>query len=89
MDEILRSKDNTPLLEVCAVRPLDGYNIWVRFTNGESRTVDMSPLLDQPAFLPLKDKSVFDGVYIDYGCTVWLDGDIDVAPEYLLINGKQ
>ena len=28
----------------------------------------------------------FRGVYIDYGVTVWNDGDIDIAPEYLYEN---
>mgnify|MGYP003368760364 CR=1 FL=1 len=27
--------------------------------------------------------NTFAGVYIDYGVTVWRDGDIDIAPEYL------
>lgn len=89
MDELMRAKDSAELLEVCAVRPLDGYNLWVRFNNGETRTVDMTPLLEQPAFVPLKDKTVFDDVRVDYGCTVWLDGDVDIAPEYLLMNGRR
>ena len=89
MEKLLKAKDGAKLLEVCAVKPLDGYKIWVRFNNGEARTVDMSPLLEQPAFVPLKDKNVFDSVYIDYGCTVWLDGDVDIAPEYLFVNGRE
>ena len=32
---------------------------------------------------PLADEHTFAGVYIDYGMTVWNDGDIDIAPEYL------
>ena len=41
------------------------------------------PLLKEAAFAPLSDEDVFRGVYIDYGVTVWNDGDIDIAPEYL------
>ena len=29
------------------------------------------------------------GVYIDYGVTVWNDGDIDIAPEYLYRHSKE
>ena len=35
---------------------------------------------------PLSDKTVFDTVYVDYGSTVWNNGDIDIAPEYLFEN---
>lgn len=44
---------------------------------------DFKPLLSQPAFAPLEDEAAFSGVYIDYGVTVWNDGDIDIAPQYL------
>lgn len=74
-------------IKVSGVRPLDGYKLWVRFTNGEAKVIDFSNLLETPAFLPLKDQRVFNGVYIDYGVTVWDDGNIDIAPEYLYENG--
>ena len=38
-------------------------------------------------FRPLKDKALFDGVYVDYGAPVWDDGAVDIAPEYLYKNG--
>ena len=59
----------------------------MRFNNGEAKTFDFSPLLDKPAFKPLCNDDVFRSVYIDYGVTVWNDGDIDIAPEYLYENG--
>ena len=61
--------------------------LWVRFNTGEAKTVDFKPLLDAPCFQPLKDATVFNEVYIDYGCPVWNVGDIDIAPEYLYENG--
>lgn len=75
-----------PTLQISGVRPLTDYNLWIRFNNGEARIFDFKPLLDNPAFSPLKDTTVFNHVYIDYGCTVWNDGDIDIAPEYLYEN---
>lgn len=80
--------EEKPMLKVCGVRPLENYKIWVRFNNGEARIFDFAPQLNSPAFAPLKDKAVFRSVYIDYGVTVWNDGDIDIAPEYLYQNGK-
>ena len=74
-------------IRVSGVRPLDDYKLWVRFMNGEAKIFDFSNLLDSPAFSPLKDQHVFKDVYIDYGVTVWDNGNIDIAPEYLYENG--
>jgi len=77
----------TPELKVSGVRPLPEYKLWVRFNTGETRIFDVAPLLDKPAFAPLRDLEVFAGVYIDYGVTVWKDGKIDIAPEKLYYDG--
>lgn len=74
-------------LKVSGVRALDGYKLWIRFNNGETKIFDFTKELNSPAFSPLKDKAVFGSVYIDYGVTVWNDGDIDIAPEYLYKHG--
>ena len=63
-----------------------GHKLWLRFTTGEAKVFDFAPLLKEAAFTPLSDEDVFRGVYIDYGVTVWNDGDIDIAPEYLYEN---
>ena len=72
---------------VSRVRPLPDYMLWVRFSTGEIKLFDFKPLLDAPAFRPLKEPEVWSGVYIDYGVTVWQDGAIDIAPEYLYEYG--
>ncbi len=74
-------------LKISGVRPLPDYLLWVRFNTGETKTIDFKDLLETPAFAPLKDKKVFESVYIDYGVAVWNDGNIDIAPEYLYKNG--
>lgn len=76
-----------PPLTVSGVRPMPEYRLWVRFSNGEAKVCDFKQLLSFPAFAPLKETEVFNGVYIDYGCAVWKNGDIDIAPEYLYENG--
>ena len=74
-------------LKISGVRPLPDYKLWVRFNTGEAKIFDFKTLLDSPAFTPLKDSNIFNSVYIDYGVTVWNDGDIDIAPEYLYEHG--
>lgn len=76
-----------PMLLVNGVRPMKNHKLWVRFNTGEAKVFDFTPLLDTPAFKPLANEEVFKSVYIDYGVTVWNDGDIDIAPEKLYENG--
>lgn len=78
-------EDFTPI-KVSGIRAKDDYLLWIRFNTGEARLFDFKPLLDCPAFAPLVDKDVFRDVYIDYGLPVWMDGDIDISPEYLYEN---
>lgn len=86
VDGIAYAGDKTPAVRISGVRPLDGHKLWLRFNNGEAKVFDFTPMLTQPAFVPLADKALFDQVYIDYGITVWNDGDIDIDPKYLYDN---
>ncbi|GHS97121.1 hypothetical protein AGMMS50276_16620 [Synergistales bacterium] len=70
-------------LKVVAVRPLAEYKLWLRFSTGEEGVFDCKTLLKYPAFQPLANVDVFSKVYVDYGVTVWNDGEIDIAPEKL------
>lgn len=88
MNDVAYAGEQKPAIKVCGVRPLEGHKLWLRFSTGEAKVFDFTPLLDKPAFAPLRDKAVFDGVYIDYGVTVWNDGDIDIAPETLYENSE-
>lgn len=82
-DGIAYAGDPVPPIKISGVRPMKNHLLWVRFNTGETKIFDFKPLLDAPAFLPLRDESVFRDVYIDYGVAVWMDGDIDIAPAYL------
>lgn len=86
-DGIAYAGDEKKILLVSGVRPLEGHKLWVRFNTGEAKTFDFKPLLDAPAFAPLQSEAVFRQVYIDYGVTVWNDGEIDIDPEYLYTHG--
>ncbi len=84
---IVYSGEQRPALKISGVRAMDDYSLWIRFTNGEARTFRFGELLETPAFSPLKDKELFNSVYIDYGVPVWDNGNIDIAPEYLYEHG--
>jgi hypothetical protein len=84
---IVYADDPAPLITVKNVRPLDDYKLLIRFSTGEEKEIDISALLNEQAFKPLKDLNLFRRVYIDYGTVVWCDGTIDIAPEYLYQTG--
>lgn len=86
MDGIVYAGSQKPSPRVSGVRPLAGNRLWVRFTTGEAKIFDFTPLLDSPAFAPLKDPEIFNSVYIDYGLPTWNDGEIDIDPLYLYQN---
>lgn len=83
VDGIAYAGEQTPAIKVCGVRPMEDHKLWVRFNTGEAKIFDFGPMLKEPAFFPLANQEIFAGVYIDYGVTVWLDGEIDISPQYL------
>ena len=83
VDGIAYAGEAKQAIRISGVRPLPDYKLWLRFNTGEAKVFDFKPLLHSPAFLPLKDIEVFNGVYIDYGVTVWQNGDIDIDPDKL------
>ena len=87
IDDIAYANDSRPALRVCGVRPLAGHHLWVRFNDGTAKEVDFTPILNDPAFIPLQDEKVFSRAYIDFNTVVWNDGEIDISPELLYKNG--
>ena len=83
IDGIAFADNKSIAIKVMAVRPLDDYKLWLKFNTGEERNFDFTSLLNEPAFGPLKEKKNFESVCIEHGVTVWMDGEIDIAPEYL------
>ncbi|MDR0883831.1 MAG: DUF2442 domain-containing protein [Oscillospiraceae bacterium] len=79
----------TNVLGVVGVKALPDYRLWLKFTDGAQRIYDFTADLDSPVFRPLREKSIFESVYLEYGATVWQDGAIDIAPETLYYAGYE
>jgi len=79
-------EQDSPII-VVSVRALEDYNLWIRFSTGETKVFDFTPLLENGVFTALKNKKVFEDVYVDYGVPVWCNGEIDIAPEHLYHKG--
>ena len=77
-----------PLLKVVACRALEHPRLRIRFDTGEIRDADLTPLLALPAFAALADEQSFHSFSLDHGIVTWLDGDLDIAPEWLFDHGK-
>ncbi len=75
-------------VKIESVCPLDGWKLRLRFSTGDVKMFDFAQLLDFPCFRPLQDESVFRSVSLDHGVPVWLDGEIDIAPEKLWQAGE-
>lgn len=76
----------TPEIEVAQITVLDDMMMLITFNTGEKRLYDASNLLKYPAFKPLEDDKVFKAARVESGVVIWLDGDIDIAPETLYEN---
>lgn len=87
VDGITYAGDPAPVIRVNGVWPMKDHKLWVRFSTGTANIMDFTPLLKTSAFSPLADEEVFRSVYIDRGITVWNDGEINIAPEYLYGHG--
>ena len=73
------------MLKVTDVDYLGKYTLLCTFSTGEKKKVDLTPLLQYPAFEELKDEKQFIQFGLD-GTIFWANG-ADIAPEYLYDNG--
>lgn len=71
-----------PEMVAVIVRP--EHTVRIVFADGEVRDVDVTPLLDSPAFAPLRDPVLFEQVKVDEqtGTITW-PGDVDLDPDVI------
>ena len=69
-------------LHVTAVEYLENYKLKLQFNNGIEGIVDLEPELYGEIFEPLKNRDLFQQVFITSRTIEWPNG-ADLAPEFL------
>jgi hypothetical protein len=60
------------------------HDLWLHFSDGHQATVNVSPLLEGPVFVPLLDPECFAQARLDPECgTITWPNGADLAPEAL------
>ena len=81
-------KQASELKWVTAARVVGGYCLELTFNDGYCCVFDCESLISKyKIFAPLRDKNVFSHFSLDGWTVTWLDGSIDIAPEYFYENG--
>jgi hypothetical protein len=73
---------------IVSAQAIDDHNLIIKFTNNELKKYDISKLLNNPMFSPLKNPAFFRNFIIDSGgyALVWNE-DIDISEYELWQNG--
>ena len=72
------------ILRICEARVCGPQSLRLSFSDGTTKQVDVSSLLDGPIFEPLRDPAYFAHATLDSTCgtVIWPNG-ADFAPEAL------
>jgi len=79
---------NTPSPRIASVQAVGPTELLVGFVSGAWRRYDIAPLLERPAFWPLRDPALFRNVCVDVGGygILW-NQDIDLSEHELWTHG--
>ncbi len=69
------------ILRITEARYLDNYRVEVVFNDGKKGVADLSEILTDAVFEPLKNLDAFTKFHVDY-TIIWENG-ADLAPEYI------
>lgn len=73
--------------KVIDVKPLEGYQLRINFSNGEVRRFDATPYLDKGIFTELKDTEYFQQVRVCLGSIQW-PNEQDFSPDTLYLTSR-
>jgi len=73
------------------VKPLDNYQLWVKFSDGVEGIVDLSEFAGEGVFALWDDYQEFQKVHIGPGGEIAWSEQIDMCPDaiYLRVTGKK
>ncbi len=75
------------MLRIESVEPLAGLKVKLKLTDGTGVERDLSDLLIEPLYSPVKDdRSLFEAVKVEYGTLVWPNG-LDLDPDMVIWGG--
>ena len=76
-------------VKVISVGYMQDFRLLLMFNDGTARLFDFAPLIEKyPCFAPLHDVSVFRDYSLADGILQWMNGEIDIAPEFLWDHGE-
>jgi len=74
---------------IYSVKTIDNHTLLVEFDNCEKRKYDMTPLLENEIFSPLKNPAFLKNIQVEQaGYAVFWNEDIDISEYELWVNGK-
>ena len=73
---------------VTKVKAVDGYQLLLTFSNGETRLFDMKPFLNKGIFKELRDIKMFRTAHVSFDTVEW-NNDADIDPEVLYAGSKK
>ena len=79
--------NNNNLIWIVEAEALGNHLLRLQFNDGSIKWFDCKPLIAQlPAFKELQNEEAFREIALDGWTVTWLNGTIDLAPEYLYEN---
>jgi hypothetical protein len=79
-------KNEFPMVDVIRLKPLEGNNLWVRFSDGSEGIHDFSDILAKRGEMiePLRSPEFFARAFVEMGAPTWPNGyDIDPIALYM------
>ena len=78
-----------PMVDVLRLRPLEGFRLWLRFTDGRESIRDLSDFIASggPMVEPLKAPEYFARAFVKMGVPTWPNGlDLDPINLYMQLR---
>ncbi len=77
-------------IDPVSVRALDGYKIWIKFSDGNEGEIDLTRFAGDGVFKDWEDRSRFENVSISPSGFISWGNEIDLCPEslYSELTGK-